>query len=145
MKRYLRIIIASFIMIAAIAGAATAAQTSGSQRIELLWPNGAPGAKGSDDGDKPTLTICLPDKETATGTAVVICPGGGYGHLSMDREGQQIADWLNSIGVTGFILKYRHNGVGYGHPAPLQDAQRAIRIVRSRATEFNINPQRIGR
>ena len=144
MKKYLNIIFACFLVTAILAGNISAAQIASTKSTELLWPDGAPGAKGNEDGDKPTLTICLPDKETATGTAIVICPGGGYGHLSMDREGQQIADWLNSIGVAGFILKYRHGGVGYGHPAPLQDAQRAIRIVRNRAEEWGINPQRIG-
>jgi len=93
------------------------------QKVELLWPNGAPGAKGTDEGDKPTLTIYLPEKEKATGAAVVIFPGGGYGHLAMDHEGIQIAQWLNSIGVAGFILKYRHSnsGAGYGHPAPIDE------------------------
>jgi len=123
-----------------------AAEPAISQKVEMLWPLGAPGAKGNKDGDKPTLTIYLPPMEKATGTAVVICPGGGYGHLAMDHEGHQIARWLNSFGVAGFILKYRHrnSGAGYGHPAPLQDAQRAISMVRSRAEEWNINPGRIG-
>ena len=117
-----------------------------SHQVELLWPNGAPGAKGTADGDKPSLTIYLPEKEKATGAAVVIFPGGGYGHLAMDHEGHQIAQWLNSIGVAGFIVKYRHrnSGAGYGHPAPIQDAQRAIRMVRSRAKEWGIDPGRIG-
>jgi acetyl esterase/lipase len=117
-----------------------------SQKVELLWPAGAPAAKGNEDGDKPTLTIYPPPKEKATGTAVVICPGGGYGHLAMDHEGHQVARWLNSLGVAGFILKYRHSnsGAGYGHPAPLNDAQRAVSMVRSRAKEWNINPNRIG-
>ena len=113
-------------------------------KVELLWPEGAPGAKGDQDGDKPSLTIYLPSEEKANGTAVVICPGGGYGHLAMDHEGHQVARWLNSLGVAGFILKYRHRGVGYGHPAPLQDVQRAISKVRDQAKEFKINPQRIG-
>jgi len=115
-------------------------------KVEPLWADGAPGAKGDEDGDKPALTIYLPPREKATGTAVVICPGGGYGHLAMDHEGHQIAQWLNSFGVAGFILKYRHrnSGAGYGHPAPLQDAQRAVRIVRSRAKVWNIDPGRIG-
>lgn len=113
-------------------------------KVELLWPNGAPGAKGNEDGDKPSLTIYLPLKEKATGAAVVICPGGGYGNLAMDHEGHQVARWLNSNGIAGFILKCRHRGTGYGHPAPLQDAQRAIRMVRSRAKEWNIVPDRIG-
>lgn len=144
MKRHLTILFAAMFVLTAFVVIVPAAETATPQNIELLWPDGAPGAKGSQDGDKPTLTICLPDKEKATGTAIVICPGGGYGHLSMDREGQQIADWLNSIGVAGFILKYRHQGVGYGYPAPLQDAQRAMRIVRSRAREWSLDPQRIG-
>jgi len=115
-------------------------------QTELLWPQGAPGAKGDSDGDKPSLTIYLPPKEKANGTAVVICPGGGYGMLAIDHEGHQIADWLNSFGVAGFIVKYRHrnSGAGYGHPIPLTDAQRALRIVRSRTAEFRIDPARIG-
>jgi len=114
--------------------------------VVLLWPDGAPGAKGSDDGDKPSLTLYLPTKENANGAAVVICPGGGYGHLAMDHEGHQIAEWLNSLGVAGFILQYRHSrsGAGYGHPAPIQDAQRAIRMVRSRAKQWNVDPDRVG-
>ncbi len=115
-------------------------------KVELLWPEGAPGAKGTAEGDKPSLTIYLPPPEKATGTAVVICPGGGYGHLAVDHEGHQIAQWLNSFGVAGFIVQYRHSasGAGYGHPAPLQDAQRAIRTVRSRAKEWGVDPGRIG-
>ncbi len=115
-------------------------------KVELLWPDGAPGARGGADGDKPSLTIYLPDADKATGAAVVICPGGGYGHLAIDHEGHQIAQWLNSLGVAGFILKYRHSrsGAGYGHPYPLMDAQRAIRTVRCRAGEFGVDPQRIG-
>jgi acetyl esterase/lipase len=122
------------------------ARAAGSHEVKLLWPDGAPGAKGTEDGDKPSLTIYLPPEEKATGAAVVICPGGGYGHLAMDHEGHQIAQWLNSFGVAGFILKYRHrnSGAGYGHPAPLQDAQRAVRTVRARAKEWKINPGRIG-
>ncbi|MHC4542666.1 MAG: hypothetical protein ACYS74_23275, partial [Planctomycetota bacterium] len=81
---------------------ALAAEGAGAPGVELLWPDGAPGAKGSDEGDKPALTVYLPAKEPATGTAVVICPGGGYGHLAMDHEGHQIAQWLNSLGVAGF-------------------------------------------
>ncbi|MGD8785976.1 MAG: alpha/beta hydrolase [Phycisphaerales bacterium] len=146
MNRNFRII--SFCILAAVTFTSTAlAQDApGLHEAELLWPNGAPGAKGSEDGDKPTLTIYLPPKEKANGTAVVICPGGGYGHLAMDHEGHQVAQWLNSLGVAGFILKYRHrnSGAGYGHPAPLQDAQRAVRMVRGRAKEWSIDPNRIG-
>jgi len=120
--------------------------TAAEAPIELLWPGGAPGAKGTAAGDIPKLTIYLPEKDKATGAAIVICPGGGYGHLAMDHEGHQIAQWLNSFGVAGFILQYRHrnSGAGYGHPAPLQDAQRAVRTVRSRAKEWGVQPDRIG-
>ncbi|MGD0519504.1 MAG: alpha/beta hydrolase [Thermoguttaceae bacterium] len=111
---------------------------------ELLWPNGAPGAKGDKPADKPAMTVFLPDKSKANGTAVVICPGGGYAHLSLDKEGKQIAEWLNSLGVAGFVLEYRHRGGGYGHPAPMQDAQRAIRTVRARAADWNVNPAHVG-
>lgn len=113
-------------------------------QIMLLWADGAPDALGDADRDKPKLIAYLPKKEKSTGCAVVICPGGGYGHLAMDHEGKQIGEWLNSIGVAGFICDYRHRGKDYGHPAPLQDAQRAIRMVRAMANEFNIDPQRVG-
>lgn len=146
MNRYFCIVFACAIIGTSLTAKVTAEQADTSKKVELLWPKGAPGAKGTEDGDKPTLTIYLPPKEKATGTAVVICPGGGYGHLAMDHEGHQVARWLNSFGVAGFILKYRHrnSGAGYGHPAPLQDAQRAVSMVRSRAKEWNINPNRIG-
>jgi acetyl esterase/lipase len=111
---------------------------------QLLWPDGAPGAKGNKSEDKPTLTAYLPDPTKAVGTAVVICPGGGYGGLAVDHEGKQIGEWLNSLGVAGFVLEYRHRGRGYGHPAPLQDAQRAIRTVRANAAEWKIDPHKIG-
>jgi acetyl esterase/lipase len=113
-------------------------------KTELLWPKGAPGAKGDRPADKPTLTIYLPDKAKAPTAAVVICPGGGYGALAMDHEGHQIAQWFNSLGVAGFIVDYRHRGKGYGHPVPLQDAQRAVRTVRARAAEWNVDPAKIG-
>jgi len=112
--------------------------------VELLWPQGAPGAKGDQDADKPTLTIHLPPEQEATGCGVVICPGGGYGHLAIEKEGHEVAAWLNSFGAAGFVLKYRHRGTGYGHPAPLQDAQRAVRMVRMRAKDWRIDPARIG-
>jgi acetyl esterase/lipase len=113
-------------------------------KVEMLWPADAPGVKEAKEQDRPTLTICLAPKAEANGAAVVICPGGGYGFLAMDHEGHQVARWLNSLGVAGFILKYRHRGNGFGHPAPLQDAQRAIATVRSRAAEWGVEPDRIG-
>ncbi len=114
-----------------------------SQRVELLWPNGAPGAKGDAEGDKPTLTIYLPAESTATGTGVMICPGGGYQWLAVDTA-HKAAQWLNKLGIAAFVLKYRHSGTGYTHPVPLQDAQRAIRMVRSRAKEWGLDSGRIG-
>jgi acetyl esterase/lipase len=112
-------------------------------KVELLWPNGAPDAKGTEDRDKPTLTIFLPPEGKVNGASVVICPGGGYQFLAVDHEGKQIAEWLNNQGVTAFMLKYRI-APRYHHPAPLQDAQRAIRTVRARAGEWNLDPKRIG-
>jgi acetyl esterase/lipase len=146
MNRCFRIVSVCIIVAIALTLAVQVEKAASTYKSELLWPNGAPGAKGDKDGDKPTLTIYLPAKEKATGAAVVICPGGGYGHLALDHEGHQIAEWLNSLGIAGFILKYRHrnSGAGYGHPAPLQDVQRAIRMVRSRAKDWNIDPDRIG-
>jgi acetyl esterase/lipase len=107
----------------------------------LLWPDGAPGAAGSEDADRPALTIFLPP--SPSGTGVVVCPGGGYGHLAVDHEGKQIGEWLNSLGIAAFVLKYRI-APRYRHPAPLADAQRAIRYVRHRAGDFGLAPDRIG-
>ncbi len=146
MNRYFRVIFVCTAMAIVLTGAAPQAQAADSHEVKLLWPDGAPGAKGTADGDKPDITIYLPARDKANGAAVVIFPGGGYGHLAVDHEGHQIAEWLNSFGVAGFIVKYRHSrsGAGYGHPAPLQDAQRAIRTVRAGAKERNVDPNRIG-
>jgi len=111
-------------------------------KIELLWPKGAPGALGDKDADKPTLTIYLPPADKATGTAVVVCPGGGYGSLAMGHEGKDPAEWLAKHGVAAFVLKYRITP--YRHPAPMDDAQRALRTVRSRAKEWGVDPKRVG-
>lgn len=109
----------------------------------ILWPEGAPGALGKLPEDAPTITPFLPAKDKATGAAIVVLPGGGYGHLSDVKEGSAVAEWLNKLGVTVFVLKYRL-GPRYNQPAPLLDAARALRIVRSRAAEWNIDPHRIG-
>ena len=98
---------------------------------------------------RPTLTIYRPAKDKDTGTAVLICPGGGYWNLYWQLEGEEVAAWLNSLGVTGIILKYRvprRPDDAKGEPArrPLQDAQRAVSLVRSNAAEWGIDPQRIG-
>lgn len=107
-----------------------------------LWPDAAPGALGSQPEDVPTLTAYLPPRDKATGAAVVVCPGGGYGHLA-DHEGRPVAEWLNSVGVAGFVLKYRI-APRYHHPAPMLDAARALRLVRARAAEWGLDPRRIG-
>lgn len=97
---------------------------------------------------RPTITVYRPAKEKDTGAAVVICPGGGYNILAWDLEGEEVAAWLNSIGVTGIVLKYRvprREGQSSGPPLqPLQDAQRALSLVRSKAREWGIDAQRIG-
>jgi acetyl esterase/lipase len=118
-----------------------------------LWPGGVPGAKdlGPEHSDaegriwnvsNPTLTVYPAAFDRPTGTAVIVCPGGGYVRLSNVREGIQYANWLSTLGVTTFVLKNRLGE--FGHPAPLQDVLRAVRIVRSRAAEFHIDPSRIG-
>ena len=108
-----------------------------------LWPEGAPGALGKEDKDIPTLTVYLPDPAKATGAAMVICPGGGYGHLA-PSEGEAYARFLNESGIAGFVLKYRLAPGGYHHPAMLQDATRAMRLVRARAGEWQVDPKRVG-
>ena len=95
----------------------------------------------------PTLTVCLPPAGKRTGTAVIVCPGGSYVHLAMTHEGTDVAAWLNSLGVTAFVLKYRlpsdetmvDKTIG-----PLQDAQRAIQVVRQRAGEWGVDPGKVG-
>lgn len=107
-----------------------------------LWEQGAPGALGTEDADRPTLTIYRAAR-AASGSGIVVAPGGGYGALAMDHEGRQVAAYFNAMGVSAFILKYRL-GPKYRHPIPLTDAQRAVRLVRSRAAEFGVVPDRIG-
>jgi acetyl esterase/lipase len=129
-----------------------------------VWPGEAPGEKGDigpeqlaperpekpvdriQNVTKPTLIVFKPTPEMDTGAAVVICPGGGYGILAFDLEGTEVAEWLNSIGVTGIVLKYRvpRRKDREKHDAPLQDAQRAMSLVRSKAAELKIDPERIG-
>ena len=108
-----------------------------------LWPEGAPGALGDKDDDKPTLTAFLPAPEKATGAAVVICPGGGYGGLA-PHEGAGYAEWLAENGIAGIVLKYRLGSKGYRHPAMLNDAARAVRLTRARAGEWKIDVKRVG-
>jgi acetyl esterase/lipase len=137
----------------AIAMTATSLFASLPPKVIPLWPEGVPGAKTGLGPEKeengrisnvsePTLTVYAPAVDKPNGTAVIICPGGGYTSLSTEREGVQYANWLSTLGVTPFVLKYRMKE--FGHPAPLQDVLRAIRYIRSRSLEFQIDPARIG-
>lgn len=125
----------------------------GEPQVMDLWPEGVPGLRADASPEKsseglvgnvnhPTLTAYPAPTGTACGTAVIICPGGGYGRLSMDKEGTEPAAWFNSLGVAAFVLKYRL--AEYGHPTPLRDVLRAVRLVRSRAAEFGLKDDRIG-
>jgi len=111
-------------------------------KVELLWPEGAPGALGTEDADRPNLTIYLPPSNGVR-SGVIVCPGGGYGMLALDHEGKQIADWLNARQVAAFVLRYRL-GPRYHHPIELGDAQRALRFVRHHAADYGIAPDKIG-
>lgn len=155
-----------FVLPLILLAAAIPCTSQAAQRQTLkVWPGTAPGEKG-DVGEEhlmpakkearpvqrltnvsqPTLTIYPADPAKNTGTAIVICPGGGYSILAMDLEGEEVATWLNSIGVTGIILKYRvpARKDQPKHLAPLQDAQRAVSLVRSHAADWKIAPDRIG-
>ncbi len=121
---------------------------AGQPRTIPLWENGAPGALGNEERDKPTLTVypvwTANQRGRATSSAgVIIAPGGGYSGLAMNHEGRQVANFFNSLGVTAFVLRYRL-GPQYRHPIELGDAQRAIRMVRARAKEFGVSPDRVG-
>ena len=107
-----------------------------------LWPNGAPGAKGEEQADIPTIRHYAAKQSDGPTAAVVVCPGGGYGVLAYDHEGHQVGRFFARHGVTAFVLRYRHSP--YRHPIPLNDAQRAIRYVRHHAKKFGVDPQRVG-
>ncbi len=108
-----------------------------------LWAGAAPGALGSDESDIPALTVYLPRTMTAATPAVIVCPGGAYVRLASNHEGRQVAAYLNSLGMAAFVLRYRL-GPRYHHPVELGDAQRAIRTLRSHASEWRLDPARIG-
>lgn len=125
------------ILVAASSPAAEPAKLS-------LWPSSAPGAKGDTPKDQPWVDVWLADKTTANGAAFVVAPGGGYGGLAADHEGVQVAKFMNSLGVSAFVLHYRLGSAGYHYPIQLMDVQRAIRLVRSKAGEYAIDPNRVG-
>ncbi|MGO8815896.1 MAG: alpha/beta hydrolase [Terriglobia bacterium] len=149
MKRFMRVTISVGLTLLATAivyfqtpsaGAAKTLPPSEPQTFPL-WENGAPGALGHDDSDIPTLTYYA--AQGGVPTAVVVAPGGGYTNLAMNHEGRQIANWLNAVGISAFVLKYRL-GPRYHHPIELGDAQRAIRLVRTRAAEYGVRPDHVG-
>jgi len=109
-----------------------------------LWAGSPPGALGSDPvKDIPTLTPFFPAADKATGAAVVVCPGGGYGGLA-SHEGRDYALWLNQHGIAAFVLKYRLGSAGYRHPVMMGDLKRAVRYVRAKAADWKLDPKRIG-
>ncbi len=126
---------------AAKAQSETDAVAPGAQTL-LLWPAGAPGAKGDTAADKPQLTV-FPPTSNPTRTAVIVAPGGGYQNLAMEHEGYAEARWLAAHGIAAFVLRYRLGPV-YHHPVELGDAQRAIRLLRSQAAQFGLAADHIG-
>jgi cobalt-zinc-cadmium resistance protein CzcA len=109
-----------------------------------LWPEGAPGARGQAEFDQPFLEVWPAEPSKASGAALVICPGGGYGGLATGHEGDEVARWCHDQGLAAFVLHYRLGSKGYHYPTQLHDVQRAVRVVRAGATEFGVDPQRIG-
>lgn len=121
----------------------------GHERIRTPEESPTKDAKWITNVSKPTISVFRPATEMNTGTAIIICPGGGYWNLAWDLEGEEVAAWLNAVGVTGIVLKYRvPRRAGQPErlpaPGPLLDAQRAVSLVRSRATDWGIDPNRIG-
>jgi len=130
-----RLAVLAVAMMSAMGLGQTAAAPAGT--TVPLWAGGAPGALGDAEDDKPTLTVYLP-ASNPTKTGVIVAPGGGYQHLSMVKEGSDVALWLNAHGVAAFVLKYRL-GPKYHNPVEIGDAQRAIRTVRARAAEYGVD------
>jgi len=112
-------------------------------QVLRLWQGSAPGALGNDESDIPTMTVYLPRVMQARTPAMVVCPGGAYRVLASNHEGRQVAGFLNSLGIAAFVLRYRL-GPTYHHPIELEDAQRAIRMLRARAPEWRLDPARVG-
>ncbi len=118
--------------------------TACAQTVIPLWNGPAPGALGTSEKDIPTLTVFLPDPGTPTRVAVIICPGGGYAHLATQKEGDNFARFLGMHGMTSFVLKYRLGSDGYHFPTMFEDVTRAMRMVRSDAPKWGIDPTKIG-
>ncbi len=107
----------------------------GDGQLSNLWITGV---------SEPTLTINVPPTQKRSGAGIVICPGGGYGGLAFEKEGAEVARWLGDLGVATFVLKYRHGGGVHQHPVPLSDIQRAMRLVRSQAAQWGVEPNKLG-
>jgi len=114
------------------------------KQVIPLWPGLVPEAKGTNTTDLPDLTIYFPAEAKSPAPAIVICPGGGYGGLAITHEGTNVAQYFQSHGVAAFVLRYRLPKNGYLHPVPLMDVQRAMRLVRSHAQEWHVDPRKIG-
>jgi acetyl esterase/lipase len=121
----------------------------GPERIRRVDEAPSPDAIWITNVTRPTIKVFRPSRQMNSGVAVVICPGGGYWNLAWDKEGEEVAQWLNTLGITGVVLKYRvprrpGEPEPLPAPGPLLDAQRAIRLVRSKATDWQLDPERIG-
>ena len=133
------------VLVFVLAQAGAAAQTLPIQdgQVIPLWTGQAPGALGTDEADIPAITVWLPRTMPPGTAAVVVCPGGSYMRLASNHEGRQVASYLNSMGIAAFVLRYRL-GPKYHHPIEMGDAQRAIRLLRSRAAAWRLDASRIG-
>jgi acetyl esterase/lipase len=127
-----------------VAGLVLLTSTTFADTVVPLWNGPAPQSHGTTPKDIPTLTVFLPDNPIQPTPAIMICPGGAYAFLSMETEGLNEAKYFQKHGVAAFVLSYRLPINGYRHPVPLMDAQRAIRLIRSHATDWKINPKKTG-
>ena len=138
----IRSLLLALIGVAFLASSAIAEKPTDGQVVQL-WSGKAPGATGEGPEHTPIVQVCLPKEGTATGASFVVCPGGGYGGLA-DHEKVVVGKWMAEHGITSFVLRYRLGTHGYRHPVELGDAQRAIRLVRANASEWGLDPKRIG-
>jgi acetyl esterase/lipase len=150
MRQFLGICVFSLLTCAAALGQKPPCATAGDNNAFLgiqtirLWPGDAPEAKGKACEDTPTLTVFEPQRGHENGSAVVVVPGGAYLMLAANLEGRQVADWFTARGFRAFVLSYRLSSNGYLLPVPLLDARRAVQLVRARAADYHIAPNRIG-
>jgi endo-1,4-beta-xylanase len=157
--------LAAMLLLGLAASVGALEQGPSTAQVVPLWPNGAPGFEAKKDEKEksekagaseskvsnihnPSLTVYLPPKEKASGAAIIVCPGGGHSFLSIDSEGHNVGKWLADNGIAGFVLKYRlarEKGSPYKiEDHVYQDAQRSIRLVRSKANEWQVNPKHLG-